>query len=147
MISPKDVTPEALSLPAEDYFDPLRFQAMFERIRTEIAIENTTAKTHRAPEGIALLEIHDREIVLEVPLRTCSVGHNLLLHFNVNGGGLKNFNFDITAKVIELNTESGVDRICVSFVQFNEVSWNEYQALFANRQEDILNFLKAAKGE
>lgn len=101
----------------------------------------------------SIVEFQERQCVLELPHRSCAPGHHLLLaikvvHTNENDPLLK---FDMTVNVDDLETlETGegdrVDRVIVTLLQFNESEWAQYIDLFTHRQNNINDFLRAAKG-
>jgi hypothetical protein len=54
---------------------------------------------------------------------------------------------EMTAKVEEINPgEEGVDRVRLALNQYEEKDWAKYLGLFSNRQNEIEDFLKAARG-
>jgi hypothetical protein len=101
-----------------------------------------------ASTELELLEILDRGVVLALPMRSCAHGHNLMIRFHAVTPDKKNFDFLSTAKVekIEPLNDSQQDRITLSFLQYDESGWEKFCDGFSNRQREIEEFLKAAKG-
>ncbi len=96
---------------------------------------------------IKIIELLDRGCTLEIRPRCCAEGHHLLIHFKA----IKNKNllceFTTTAKVEEHTREEGdKEKIQVGFLQYDEESWKKFRSTFTFRQDQINQFLKAARG-
>ena len=121
----------------------------FSSARVAITLKNTTTHTTAKEDPpISIAEFLDRGLILEVPARTCSKGHAILLEMTVTLPNGEEFEFSSTSKVEnhEPIAETGTDRITVSLVQFDEIGWKQLQDAFRSRQDEIENFLKAARG-
>src|SRR4051794_17868841 len=120
----------------------------FQSANLSFAMTNTTTKTSvKKSDTVRLIELMERGMVLEVPPRTCSKGHKLLLVVKVAGLQGKSFAFTTTATVDEIESlPDGVDHIVVTLTQYDEREWIQFQNSFSSRQQDIENFFKAAKG-
>ncbi|MEW6055876.1 MAG: hypothetical protein AB1540_04605 [Bdellovibrionota bacterium] len=131
---------------AEDVFDPKQFQS----IRLEIEFKDLTTGTEVRDHGrISLQEISEKTLVLEVPEKSCNARHNVMIKIKQPDKKQKKGAefFSVTGKVIQLEEAGEASlRVTVEILQFDDKSWNDFQNLFLNRQTEIENFLKAAKG-
>lgn len=156
----KEAKPPLL-LTAPALFDVKQFISA----KVEVALENTTTQTElrggkkiigkkeqKAKAGdnnvAHLLELRDRGIVLEVPPHSGSVGHHLTLELTARfPDGTEAF-FQTTAKIESIEpTDSERVSLAAGFVQFEEDQWRTFRAAFGKRQDEILEFLKSAKGQ
>lgn len=116
----------------------------------QIRIQNTTTRAE-VPEKppCKLVQFLEKGLVLEVPIKACSKGHNLIIDVHAKDfGGRPNFKFSATGKVEEHQSFlSDTEQITVTFLQFNEADWKVLTGSVASRQEDIMNFFLAAKGK
>lgn len=120
-------------------------------VSTEVTIEiknNTTNTEVKHSELVQLLELLEKGMVLSLPARSCSKGHNLTLKVRAVTPDQKVYKFESTARVEEVEPHDGYDtaRIAISFLQFDESLWQNFQQSFGSRQAEIENFLKAARG-
>jgi hypothetical protein len=114
----------------------------------DVRIQNTTTSTEFATTRvIRLVELGDRGATLEVAPRCCAQGHSLMLDFRASKNGNVLAEFLTTAKVDEQSRQDGdVDRIALTFVQYEEESWRQFRSTFTLRQDQINQFLKGARG-
>jgi hypothetical protein len=95
---------------------------------------------------IDLVEFREHGMVIEVPGRSGAAGHQL--HMNIwteNAKANINCKFVVTVTAVEkLSPER--DQFEVSFNEYDPKVWKELQDLFASRQNEIDDFLKAARG-
>lgn len=96
--------------------------------------------------GITLVEFRESGLVIEVPARSGAVGHQLNLKIWTEGARPE-------AQVQCVVTITAVEKLSPlrdQFeLEFNEVdssAWKELQAVFQKRQEEIFEFMKAARG-
>jgi hypothetical protein len=120
----------------------------YQSIEFLIRIKNNTAGAVVPEEPpCRLVQFLEKGMVLEVPARSCSEGHNLSLEIKVKGLADPNFKFSGTAKIDELQSYLGdAEQITLTLVQFNEKEWKTLTGSMGQRQDDIMNFFNAAKG-
>lgn len=120
---------------------------MFKSVELNFSIENSTTRTTvNHAELIKLIQFLEKGMVLEIPSKSCSKGHNLIIKINVLNSN-KVQEFDTTAKVVELDTTSKEsDTIVVNLTQYDGDTWVQLQSIYSSRQDDIEKFLQAARG-
>ncbi len=112
-----------------------------------ISIENITTRTQlERAEGLQLIEISDQGMTLQIPARTCSLGHLLIVRLEkrklnpLEPGDSSELTeeFQATAKVVELEAlNPKAVTIVVKFYQFQEDSWNKFIADFSSRMTEL----------
>jgi hypothetical protein len=124
------------------------FSEAFRMISVEVALTNTTTNTSvKQPGAVSIVEFEEQSLTLEVPIRTCAQGHNLLIEMKiVSPGSTEPISFSATAKAEEVEKTNGTERIHVSFVQFDEEEWKNVLLVFSSRQQEIEDFLKSSRG-
>jgi len=126
-------------------FDP----TVFDSAKIAIEIQNTTTNTEvKKNANVQLIELHERGAMLQIPAKSCARGHNLMVKFRTETPKKEIFEFTTTAKVDSTEPQDGgeFDQVVIVFLQYDEDSWEMFQKYFTARQEEIVNFLKAAKG-
>jgi hypothetical protein len=121
----------------------------FRSLKLKITLMNTTTDTQakKSEKQIRLVEVQNRGMTLEIPSRTCNEGHNLIIELVGTTHRKKEFTFSCTAKVENLQpVQEGVDRIDVTFMQFDERAWEDFLYEFTQRQAQIFDFFERAKG-
>ncbi|MBI3543713.1 MAG: hypothetical protein HY075_10615 [Deltaproteobacteria bacterium] len=122
----------------------------FKSVRLSITFQNLTTRTEvRDRSRVALIEVADRTILLEIPGKSCQAKHNVLIKIERPKKKAKAFEllFDATAKVVGIeDTGDGTDKVLVELVQFDLENWRRFLEVFSSRQDDIEKFLLAAKG-
>lgn len=132
----------------------------FESIQIHLSFFNVTTKTEVA-EGkrylgdqlqkdsgakIDLVEFREDGMVLEVPARSGAVGHQLKITLNTEGAKENlDVTFIVTVTAVEKMSPTR-DQYEVKFNEYDPKIWKELQAIYSVRQNEIENFLKAAKG-
>jgi hypothetical protein len=133
----------------------------FRSVRLKISLNNTTTKTEikdgkrffgnkKGTSGdnleITLIELLDQGMILEVPGQSCAQGHNLLI--TVESLNTKPpITFQTSAKVMKMEKVSDDrDTIEINLIQFDDTGWQALKGLYGNRQNEIEEFFKAAKG-
>lgn len=115
----------------------------------EVAIDlnnTTTNQQFRLQPKTKLVQFLERGMVLEVPSRCCSTGHNLIFKATVTGLG-GTFEFEATVKTaVHEEMDKDVDQIMIELLQFDEADWKRLQEAFSSRQTNIEAFFAAAKG-
>ena len=121
----------------------------FNSIQCFIKLQNLTTRTtvKELPKSI-IAEFGERELVVEIPARSCAQGHNLMGDIEIVPVGPERkwqFVFTATVKMIE-GHGNPVERVTLSLVQFPEAEWERLQKVFNSRQDEIEDFLKSARG-
>jgi hypothetical protein len=95
-----------------------------------------------------LVEVYDRGMTLEIPEKSCAKNHNLMLDMKIIlPKGKKEIHFPATVSVIDIeSTGEGTDTVVVKLLQYEEKEWQEFLNGYSSRQDEINEFLKAAKG-
>ncbi|MBI3558358.1 MAG: hypothetical protein HY074_18985 [Deltaproteobacteria bacterium] len=141
------------------------FQAAdFKSVRFVVTFQNVTTRTEiREKEKISLIEIAERSILLEIPGKSCSPRHSVLIRIErptkrklkaaVNADTKRKATpdyellFDATGKVVSVeDTGDSVDKVLIDLVQFDIENWRRFMEVFSSRQDDIEKFFSAAKG-
>jgi len=136
-----------MSLPFKDeklVFNP----ADFESIKADIKFKNLTSGLNEAARSpqVQLLEVLPQGLIVSVPSKRCAFGHHVDLDITVESQG-KSVHFQGTAKVVTHDKEDHEsDRIGVEFMQLNLNEWNNFLAVFGQRQNQIEAFFKGVKG-
>ena len=108
---------------------------------------------------IKLLELKPNGITLEMPEKSCQVGHMLTLFIFLapykkkirqlpKGGTPIPGSLDVIGKVSAIESmgeESGKISVEITLTQFDEVRWNNLVKKYQKRQDDIDNLAEAAK--
>jgi hypothetical protein len=136
--------------------DKILNPADFKSIKLRVSFQNTSSGSRALdPSLCSLVEIGEKFLVVELPYASCNKNHNVILKISVAEDGVNSREIlSVTGKVIqmkELKSGSGEDekktlRVGIECIQFDELSWQELTQLYANRQEAITKFLKAARG-
>ncbi|HUP56587.1 MAG TPA: hypothetical protein VM598_03985 [Bdellovibrionota bacterium] len=112
----------------------------FRSIELKIRFTNSTSRT-LTESGVRLIEFTERGLALEVPKASCAQGHNLAIEIT-RVDVPDSEPMQLTGKV-----ESFVEqRADVGLVQYDEKKWEDLQALFNRRQEEILAFISSTRG-
>lgn len=132
----------------------------FRSIELHLSFVNTTTKTTvqdgkkfigdeqvlSADTGVRLVEFRENGMLLEVPARSGAAGHQLQLKIWTVGAALEvELSSVVTVSSVE-RLGAGRDQFEVVFNEVDSRSWKDLQAVFASRQDQINEFLKAAKG-
>ncbi len=130
---------------AGDVFNPKDFQS----VKLRISFENLTTKW-KPPidENLGILEIGDKQLVFELPLKSCSNGHSGFIKIESYNYETKKFQelFTSTGKIVDAESTDDTIRVTFDLVQFDEKSWNDFTTTFAKRQEEIMRFFQMVKG-
>lgn len=123
--------------------------AEFTSMRLEFEVENLTTKMKmKKGATIQFCEFRERGFVLEVPPKQCATGHHLLIKIKTKGRtGGKELELEVTAKVdSSVTQDDGEVTVELTLLQYDEFKWRQFQDTFGNRQTEIEDFFKAAKG-
>lgn len=117
----------------------------FQSIEIHVEIDNPGTNTLRR-EGIQILEFLDKAIALQVPEKTCSKGHSLMLKIQTENAK-EDVIFKATVKVQDMEKQAdGTDKVTVRMVQYEEAIWEKFCAIFEERQKEIIKYIEAVKG-
>ena len=117
----------------------------FNSIQLKIELTNTTRNQQivNPKVKISIVEFMDQGVVLEVPPGAAEVGHYMSLSIEWKDSAGKPGLFHSGGKVIEAEKS----RIAIELTQFEQAEWEAFQGLYAQRQDDILKFFAAVRGE
>lgn len=130
----------------------------FKSLRLVLSFKNLTTRTEvRDRPRISLVEMADGSMLVEVPGKSCSPRHSVLIKIerpvrrkSKKDGSVKTayvLLFEATGKVAEVQAAGdGFDRVLVDLVQFDMETWKRFIDFFAGRQDEIEKFLSATKG-
>ena len=126
------------------YFNPADFQSA----QISVKVRNGTSKTSLSDQdSIAVLELMEKGLRLELPPRSCAQGHQLELELTVVPPQQNPQSMQATGKVVSAEiTEGGAIEAEVEFIQFVTEEWKQFQSVFSARQKDIEAFLNGARG-
>lgn len=129
---------------AEDVFKAEDFESIRLIIRFKNFTTNTEVKDYTKN---SLIEVGEKSLVLEVPEKSCNAKHNVMVKVSRQKKKLEEELLNATGKVAEIeNVGEGFLKIKVEFVQVDDESWTNFLSMYSNRQDEIENFLKAARG-
>ncbi len=132
----------------------------FESIVIHLSFLNMTTKTEvsegkryigdqlQSDQGaqIYLVEFREDGMVIEVPARSGAVGHQLNMKIWTEGPAPHlEISFVVTVDAVERMSPSR-DQFEVTFNEYDSRAWKALQQIFENRQNEINDFLRAAKG-
>ncbi len=129
----------------------------FNQIQLRFEVKNLTSQfALRKIDEIQLLEINPHELVLNLPPASCTAGHLLDITIRQSPDGhqagplLVDRNapvvFQTTGKIIDFEQNPDKSqRVTMQLVQFTESQWVSFQALFEQRQADLLKIFQAAR--
>lgn len=127
------------------FFDPKQFKSL----KLKIRFKNLVSQTE-LPDGSAhLIQIGDKSLTFETPIRTCAQGHNIMVTIfetELNPTP-ENPIFVATGKVraIDLLDDHQSQSTQLDLIQYEEEDWNKLESLYSQRQNEILEFMKAAR--
>jgi hypothetical protein len=124
---------------------PLIRSADFRPIRVELEVRNTTTGAEtRKDFAIRLIEVGEKSIVLELPRKSCAMGHGMSIEVDVYE---PNLHLSTTARVVAVETfDSGGDGVTLNLMQYDDKTWQEFLKIFSARQREIEAFFSAVKG-
>jgi hypothetical protein len=126
-------------------FNPADFQSA----KIDVTFENTTSRS--APiSGVAVLEIDEKQLVLELPAKSCALNHNAsikLVRTDPNKPA-EILTFKATAKVVETEKtdDPAVMRVRTQLMQYDDATWNQFLKAQGERQAAINKFIAGAQG-
>ena len=119
-------------------------------ISTTVEFSNLTSRAVplKGQGVVDLTELHADGVVIDVPLKSCAKGHQIMLELRVRAGeDPGEVQLNCTGQVRELrNIAFDRDQVTVEFIQVDERKWVLLKSLFSSRQTAIDDFLRAARG-
>ena len=125
--------------------EPLIRVSDFNSIRVEISVTNTTRNSpiDQPDFKIQFLEFTDDGLVLELPTSSVQKGHFVTLRIDWTDAEENQGMFHSGGKVLDF--EKG--RAAIQLLEYDEASWEKFQSLYSSRQDEILKFFSAVRGE
>lgn len=125
--------------------EPLIRVSDFNSIRVEISVTNTTRNSpiDQPNFKIQFLEFTDDGLVLELPNASVQKGHFVTLRIDWTDAEENQGTFHSGGKV----TDFDKGRTVIQLLEYDQAAWEQFQGLFSSRQDDILKFLAAVRGE
>lgn len=121
----------------------------FKSFKLKITFKNLVSNTEIPSETLQLVQLGDKGLTLETPLRACARGHSVIISiYETELSSTPEIALlSATAKVREVDTsdDSKTQIVSLDLIQFEEENWNKLEALFSQRQNEILEFMKASK--
>jgi hypothetical protein len=120
-------------------------QSDFNSIRVEVSVTNSTRNLPIDPgeAKVQFLEFFEEGVVLDLPPGAVEEGHFVTFRIDWTDAEENSDFFYAGGKVIE--SEKG--RTAIALLEYEPNAWERFQGLYANRQEEILKFFAAVKGE
>ncbi|MCC7442313.1 MAG: hypothetical protein IT285_11805 [Bdellovibrionales bacterium] len=137
--------------------------ADFRSLAFEVSLHNDTTNTalqegkrvygkkrsDRSDEDLSIrvLELAPTGMVLEVPQSSCSRGHRIQIKLSTLNAP-ERIEIEALAQVEQWERmENGKERIEVRFLRHDSKLWSDLLAVFSARQQEILDFFHAVKGD
>lgn len=122
----------------------------FQSTHLSLVFKNLTTKTEvKHAESSGIVEVGDKALVLELPLRSCNTQHSAMLSVFKYDHTQKKYNelISMTGKVLSVEDIDGEAlRVEFSVKQVDEEGWQSFLASFSDRQKEIDNLLKSMRG-
>lgn len=132
----------------DDIFAQKHFNSI--RIKFQKGLNHTTRTEVKSPHLIAMPEFDRHGFVVELPVNSCSVGHNLEFVMSVEipvEAQIQAEEISLTCQVTSKEPlDNKLEKIRVTLIQYDEGQWSLLFDAIEQRQAEILEFLKAAKG-
>lgn len=121
-------------------FHPTRWAVLLRNLSSGMSVSES--------DEISILEINEKELVFDLPERCCVASHNVHVTISQVFPVVEQpIYFEFTGKVRWAeSTDDGRLRAAIELIQFDKQSWSNFLNGFAENQEQITAFLKAAKG-
>jgi hypothetical protein len=117
----------------------------------EISLDgaNLTSRVRISKGSIALTEIHATGISVEVPPRSCSVGHHLELTISVKkpvGDQIQHSKFQVTGTIEEVEGDTkGRQQVRIFFRQYSREDWDALLEYLAGKQEAANRLIRSTR--
>lgn len=133
---------------ADDVFNPKDFES----IRLVIRFKNFTTTTEvDSSKEIELVEVGDRSVILQLPAKSCSIGHNVEIDISkkIPKSAKTTQIVSVTGKVVRIEDcedDDDCSLVEITCVQFDEAGWKQFLNLYSARQAEIIAFLNSVRG-
>jgi hypothetical protein len=108
--------------------------------------ENQTVDYGSEDLTIRLVEFLEKGMVLEVPSKSCSQGHILVLEIQAEGPGVSD-EFKGPVKVHTLDDlPDGKLRVGVDLMKHDPAQWKRFMSIYDRRQEEVTELFEQLKG-
>lgn len=117
----------------------------FKSLRLDLIFTNGSGVAFN--QGVVFNEIGEKEIMLQVPGKSCAADQNVMLvvYKDQKERHSKPI-LSITGKISSwAMVEDGNIRITIQLVQYEEKEWDRFLALFSSRQNEINAFLESMR--
>ena len=112
----------------------------FQSLETHLEGMNVTSQVRfpKTPSAIALIEIHEDGLTLELPDRSCAIGHALSLDINLKKNTSTDpieDNIHILGVIEELEkTQTSRLKVRLKFRQYAQKDWSQFLDYFSKKQ-------------
>lgn len=122
-------------------------ESVFKSIELVAYVKHAHTGTEiRDPSKIKVIELQEKDVVLEIPSKKFAVGHYLLIGINARNTTRKLKPFVGEGRIAELLPQEDTDQIRLTLTQFEQVRWDELRGVFEQRQQEIEEFLSNSRG-
>ena len=115
--------------------------------KTAAKVKNPVKLSDEAGKvNFLMVEIQENGLVIEGPLHSCAVGHNLEIEFWVNNSKVP---VKVTgrAKVTELEPlDAEYQKMTIEFLKVDEAAWEKFCSLFETAQEKAMELFQSIRG-
>lgn len=98
------------------------------------------------PKLLKILELGEKEVVMEIPAKKFAQGHYLMVGILAKNTAVKMKTFVCEGRIQELQNLGAVDRIKLELTQFETTRWEELKRVYSKRQNEIMEFFKNVRG-
>jgi len=136
-------------------FEPTDYQSITIHVKVknltsglDIVAPSRGKDSNSENDAIQLIEFQEKgAAVFGFPKNSCASGHNLAMTLDVKNYK-QQFKMSLTAKVLSVKSDqSEVSLAELQFVQYCQDEWSRLIELYSRRQQEILVFFEAVKGE
>lgn len=137
-----------------DDFKSFEITVGFRNATTDTAVQGETKSqkdyvdsNSDKDQSISLIEFEEETLKLSIPTYLCASGHSVEIQLVVEGAGAPLL-IDILGKVESVNSTDDEDRqeAQINLTDYDKDRWKALRDLYGKRQDDINEFLKAARG-
>jgi hypothetical protein len=116
--------------------------------RLTVYFKNLTSETS-IPEAMTIISLFSNGCSIELPVKSCSQGHQTRLHFVLENDRIpkdQRKKIEVIGKVIELTpTNEKVSEVKVQFNQFIKEEWEALLDVLEAKQEEISSIVHKMK--
>ncbi len=115
----------------------------------KINVNNITSSINVSSKSklpITISEFLEQGLIVNLPPRTCSQGHQLMLDVHLSEGSKEILVFNTTAKILDIETsDEEAIRVTVKFVQYDPMIWKKFQSIYEDCQIELQHLLVRLK--